>query len=81
MKKINRATNIGYLKEEDYKSLDKISKMIYDYVADTFACPAYIANGLTPKDCPEDFIGAAMVYQMAESVKHNIIDKILIENI
>lgn len=77
MKEINRKTSIGRLTEEEYNSLDIVSKIIYDFVGEKLNCTPYISNGMTPKTHPSEVLGAAMVYQIAEGMKHNIADTLI----
>lgn len=77
MKEINRKTSIGRLTEEEYNSLDIVSKIIYDFVGEKLNCTPYISKGMTPKTHPSEVLGAAMVYQIAEGMKHNIVDTLI----
>lgn len=77
MKEINRKTPIGRLTEEEYNSLDIVSRIIYDFVGEKLNCTPYISKGMTPKTHPSEVLGAAMVYQIAEGMKHNIADTLI----
>lgn len=77
MKEINGKTTIGRLTEKEYDSLDKVSKIIYDFVAEKLNCTPYIPKGATPKTNPVEVLEAAMVYQIAEGMKHNIADTLI----
>jgi len=77
MKEFNKKTAIGRLTEEDYDSLDIVSKIIYDFVGEKLNCTPYVSKGMTPKTNPTEVLGAAMVYQIAEGMKHNIADTLI----
>jgi len=77
MKEFNKKTAIGRLTEEDYDSLDIVSKIIYDFVGEKLNCTPYVSKGMTPKTNPTEVLGAAMVYQIAEGMKHNIVDTLI----